>query len=53
MAKSISERIDELEMQLKQARSELNRKDDYVTRIAALESKLAELDKELGLTEKA
>ena len=53
MAKSISQRIDELEMQLKQACSELNRKDDYVARIAALESKLAELDKELGLTEKA
>jgi len=52
MSDAISDRIDELEMQLKQAKEELNRKDDYVTRIAELEGKLAEIDKELGLSEK-
>ena len=51
-AGSISDRIDELEMQLKQAKAELERKDDYIGQIAELEAKLAEIDKELGLSEK-
>ena len=51
-AGSISDRIDELEMQLKQAKAELERKDDYIGQIAELEAKLAEIDKELGLNEK-
>lgn len=52
MSVSISDRIEELEMQLKQARSELERKDDYVTQLAELEGKLSDIDKQLGLSEK-
>ena len=52
MSVSISDRIEELEMQLKQARSELERKDDYVTQLAELEGKLSDIDKQLGLSDK-
>ena len=52
MSVGISDRIEELEMQLSQARSELERKDDYITQIADLEDKLADIDKQLGLAEK-
>ncbi len=52
MTKSIADRIDELEMQLVQARAELGRKDEYITQIAELEGKLSELDRELGLSER-
>lgn len=48
-AKDISEKIDELNMQLNQARQELCVNDDYVVKIAELENALSEIDKQLGL----
>lgn len=52
VSENIGLRIEELEMQLAQARAELDRKDDYVSQIAELEGKLAELDRVLGLSER-